>query len=307
MEKTLERQIRFTNTSTGNKMSYYHNLPIVDGYCPNYFWITPRGYLAQVFIEVVEGYTEKKCYAVMGANCFLEGDIMIECEGVRTPYIRNSFVYFDKETKQFVFEQIDVYYNEYEKSYFFNKEGETQEIQLKNYTKQHKQQIIVGVRKSYKRESVDIGKQIQTSACIPFSIQGKLPLNEFYFGNWGKNCFGLYQKYYSVTYENKNIKYEVHMVPVITSEKFEDVDKRSCVMYVQFLYDYLNEKLKEYVTYDYDLWFYADSEVEIVYDSVNDYVDYKHTHCDYVKGGVGRRDHYVLEREITFSEEKVHY
>ena len=304
MEKTLERQIRFTNTATGNKMSYYHNLPIVDGYCPNYFWITPRGYLAQVFIEVVEGYTEKKCYAVMGANCFLEGDIMIECEGVRTPYIRNSIVYFDTETKQFVFEHIKVYYDKYEKSYFFNK-GKTQRVQMKDCTKQYKQQIEFGVRKSCELESDDIGKRQKSSAYIPFAVKGELPRNTFYFGSWGKNYFGLYQHYYLLTDEGDSIKWELRMVPVITSEEFKDIDKSSCVMYIRLL---CNDKKDESVIRNHEKYYYANSEITIKYDSESKKHFFESSYYKkYTEGGSGSRKYYIRQRGVTFLKEKVHY
>lgn len=213
-------QIAFINAATSRRVQYYSSFPGKKGKTiPNYFTITPDGKLAQVFIELNPEYEgdipmSKICDGPKGAvfdpeNCF------IECDGHKAKYQPNSIVYYDPQHKDFfVFEKIDPKI-------------------LVDWTARFRTKITIGVKNNVigRKPDQSVIEMKETPVYVPFSYNGSLIPNIFYFGCWGISGLAVYQKYYA--FDITDGSYEARITPFISVKSCKELNKKYCQMFIQ--------------------------------------------------------------------------
>lgn len=212
-------QIVFSNANDPTTVSYYASFPGRDEKTiPNYFTITPDGKLAQVFIELNEKFNGKRpmskiCNGVRGAT-FNSEDCFVECDGKKVKYQPNSVVSYDPQDRDFVFETIDP-------------------NMLVDWTARFRTRITIGVKNNVKGKTIDqtVIATKETPVYVPFSYNGSLVPNVFYFGYWGKSFLSVYQKYYA--FDITDCSYDVCVTPFIDNEICKKLNKKFCNMFIQ--------------------------------------------------------------------------
>ena len=201
-------QITVRDVLTRAKVSYYVGFPARNGICPNYFWITPEGRLAQVFIELCEDFKGNRCYAKIcdGINgaIFDPANTVVECNGVSTQYKPNTVFNFDIPNKKFKFEDV----------------GATKMV---DWTSRFRRRVIIGVRND-KKSNAEILSPVDSPMYVPFALNGALIPNTYYFGTWGKTCLSVYIKYYM--FDMSDNTFTVHIKPFISTDICKSLDKR---------------------------------------------------------------------------------
>lgn len=201
-------QITVKDVLTGASVSYYVGFLAKNGICPNYFWITPEGRLAQVFIELNGDFEGNRCYAKIcdGKNgaIFNPANTIVECNGVNAEYKQNTVFYFDIPNQKFEFEDV----------------GTTEMV---DWTSRFRRKVIIGVR-SDKRADAEILSPVDSPFYVPFAMNGALIPNTYYFGTWGKSYLSVYNKYY--VFDMSDNSYTVHMKTLIGTDVCKTLDKR---------------------------------------------------------------------------------
>lgn len=239
MSKNYENQIQFVCKTTNANVSYHINFAAQHGRWPNSFWITNEGRLAMVFIELNPKYTGNKCYAQIcdGINgaIFDPKETSISFKDITVEYQENKIVHFDESTQQFVFNDL----------------GTTNMV---NCTTIFRKRIIVGIKNS-KNENAPILASVESPAYVPFTANGLLIPNAFYFGQWGNGNLGIYQFYY--LFDAKNNVCNMKIVPFISREECKKLklNMKTCVMVIQVKYKGKNNKEKTFKR-----WFYEGTE-----------------------------------------------
>lgn len=238
-KKELDNQIIFYSPTTGKRLQQYCNFKgKEDSRCPHFFWITPDRKLAKVFIELNEKHSGKRCYEKIcdGENgvTFDPENTDVEYDGIKAKYEPNSIVHFDHKEREFIFERIDP-------------------ENMLNCTELSRRKLTITIRKNIPEEENDSKKDIPkkeegtsenegtpkkedapkkkegtseneaviitsqvSSAYLPYSLDGKLVPNTFYFGNWD-GVLGVYQIYY--LFNGHTDSYSTRITPFIPQNK----------------------------------------------------------------------------------------
>lgn len=212
-------QIAFSNAANSTRVSFYASFPGKNGNTiPNYFTITPDGKLAQVFIELnpeFEGERpiSKICDGVNGAT-FDPEDCFIECDGQKDKYQPNTVVSYDPQGQKFTFETIDPKV-------------------LVDWTSRFRTRITVGVKNNVKGRTTDqtVVATKDSPVYVPFSYNGSLVPNVFYFGCWGESYLSVYQKYYA--FDITDCSYDICVTPFIDYRICKRLHPKYCNMFIQ--------------------------------------------------------------------------
>lgn len=208
-------QLTVRDTLTKACLSYWVGFIAKNGICSNFFWITPDGRFAQVFIELNEEFNRIRCYAKIcdGKNgaIFDPANTTVECDGVVAQYKPGTIFYFDFTNQKFVFEEV----------------GTTEMV---DWTSRFRRKITIGVR-SDKKADAEIYSPTDEPMYVPFAYNGALIPNTFYFGTWGRSYLSVYKKFY--VFDASDDSFTVHMKPLIGIDVCKTLDRRNRNVIIQ--------------------------------------------------------------------------
>lgn len=234
----LDNQIIFYSSTTGKRLQQYCNFKgKKDSRCPHFFWITPDRKLAKVFIELNEKHSGKRCYEKIcdGENgvTFDPENTDVEYDGIKAKYEPNSIVHFDHKNRVFIFEKIDsenmlnctelsrrkltitIRKNIPEEEKTSKKEDVSKKEDAPKKEGTSENEGTPKKEDALKKEDVIIASKV-SPAYLPYSLDGKLVPNTFYFGNWD-GVLGVYQIYY--LFNGHKDTYSTRLTPFIPQNK----------------------------------------------------------------------------------------